>query len=230
MSLGPTVVNRATLNAAWSAARGTKEGFFDYDTTMQGLTTEGLGIRPTPVDDPAKPLMSGLPVKSDTPTMFYTGVGSRNTPPEALKEMTALARELEKAGYTLRTGNAGGADAQFRGATRKKEVYYPKDANARARAIAQEIHPIGKSLTPEKGLDLHARNTFQVFGKNMDSPSDFVIAWTPDAVESHTQRGRNTGGTGQAIRIAGAHGVRIFNLQKTSHLNHLLESLEDHNE
>ena len=39
MSLGPTVVNRATLNAAWSAIRGTKEGFFDYDTSMQGLTT-----------------------------------------------------------------------------------------------------------------------------------------------------------------------------------------------
>ena len=39
MSLGPTVVNRATLNAAWSAVRGTKDGFFDYDTTMQGLTT-----------------------------------------------------------------------------------------------------------------------------------------------------------------------------------------------
>ena len=38
-SLGPTVVNRATLNAAWSAIRGSESGFFDYETSMKGLTT-----------------------------------------------------------------------------------------------------------------------------------------------------------------------------------------------
>jgi len=212
-SLGPTVVNRATLNAAWSAIRGSKDGFFDYETTVAGLTTpSGRGIRPVPIDDPSKPLMSGLPVKSDTPTMFYTGVGSRDAPNEVKSEMVALAKELEKAGYTLRTGDAKGSDAAFRAGARKKEVYKASDANDRARAIAQEVHPAWGNLKSDYVKNLMARNTFQVFGKDLRLPSDFAIVWTKGGEESYTQRTFKTGGTGQAIELASRRGIPVINL------------------
>jgi len=212
-SLGPTVVNRATLNAAWSAIRGSKDGFFDYETSMKGLTvTPSEGIRPVPVDDPAKPLMSSLPVKGNTPTMFYTGVGSRDVPKEVRSEMAALARELEKAGYTLRTGDAKGSDAAFRAGARKKEVYKASDANDRARAIAQEVHPAWGNLKSDYVKNLMARNTFQVFGKDLGLPSDFAVVWTKGGEESYTQRTFKTGGTGQAIELASRRGIPVINL------------------
>ena len=215
-SLGPTVVNRATLNAAWSAIRGSESGFFDYETSMKGLTTPSEGTRPTPVDDPAKPLMSRLPVKSNTPTMFYTGVGSRDVPKEVRSEMAALARELEKVGYTLRTGDAKGSDAAFRAGARKKEVYKASDANDRARAIAQEIHPAWGNLKSDYVKNLMARNTFQVFGKDLGLPSDFAVVWTKGGEESYTQRTFKTGGTGQAIELASRRGIPVINLSNSN--------------
>jgi hypothetical protein len=43
----------------------------------------------------------------------------------------------------------------------------------------------------------------------------FVICWTPNGSTNGLQR--DTGGTGQALRIAAAHGVEIFNLARPDH-------------
>lgn len=51
-----------------------------------------------------KPVFSSLPEKSITPTMFYAGIGSRETPQEVLDTMTKVATYLESLGYTLNTG------------------------------------------------------------------------------------------------------------------------------
>ena len=40
----------------------------------------------------------------------------------------------------------------------------------------------------EKGLDLHSRNAFQIFGKNLDTPVDFVLFY---AEETKTISNRN---------------------------------------
>lgn len=45
--------------------------------------------------------------------MFYTGIGSRQTPPEILKMMTKIATQLESKGWVLRSGGAEGADEAF---------------------------------------------------------------------------------------------------------------------
>jgi cell division GTPase FtsZ len=51
---------------------------------------------------------------------------------------------------------------------------------------------------------LHARNAMIVLGKNLDDPVDFIICWTPG--------GTGSGGTGQALRIARAYGIPVYDL------------------
>ena len=52
--------------------------------------------------------------------MTYAGVGSRETPPEILAEMTKIAQELAAKKYSLQSGGAIGADMAFEGKS------YPK--------------------------------------------------------------------------------------------------------
>ena len=50
---------------------------------------------------------------------------------------------------------------------------------------------------------------YQILGMGCKSPSAMVVCWTPDGSTGITTA--RTGGTGQALRIAFAHGVPIFN-------------------
>lgn len=45
--------------------------------------------------------------------VYYTGVGSRETPPEVISVMEDAAFRLARLGFTLRSGKAGGADEAF---------------------------------------------------------------------------------------------------------------------
>lgn len=157
-------------------------------------------------------------------TMTYAGVGSRETPPEMLATMRKVAAELARAGYTLRSGGAIGADKAFEAGAGKKEIFYAKDATPTTIAIAREIHPAPNALG-EFPLKLMARNTNQVFGRNLDSPVDFVLAWTKDGAESAKQRTRSTGGTGQAIAMASMKGVPVINLANEGWQTRLREIL-----
>jgi hypothetical protein len=84
-------------------------------------------------------------------------------------------------------------------------------------------------------LDLHARNAFQVFGANLDTPVDFVLAWTPlndkgEVVTSHEQKfyggkdhPNNTGGTGQAISYASLKGIPVINMANPTWRDRLMD-------
>jgi len=181
----------------------------------------------------------------------YTGVGSRRTPQRILDAMVLIGERLASMGYCLRSGGAEGADRAFEDgcdiASGRKRIYVPWDGfqgNAidnmsvfpgvddHSMSVAEKYHPAWHRVG-RAGRKLMARNTYQVLDWDEDNigleaKASMLVCWTPDGATGTTTT--KTGGTGQAIRIAGAHGVRIFNLQKTSHLNHLLESLEDHNE
>lgn len=67
--------------------------------------------------------------------------------------------------------------------------------------IARLLHPNGKNLNP-KALELHARNTYQIIGQNLNSPVQFVACWT--------EGGRGEGGTGQALRLAKMLNIHII--------------------
>lgn len=149
--------------------------------------------------------------------IFYTGIGSRSTPPDVLAEMMNIARRRAKAGLCLRSGGADGADAAFEaGAGDLKEIWLPWirfngngslliGDDAAAHAIAKEVlgdfHWSRCNLAAKK---LHARNCHQVLGIDLKTPSEEVVCWTP--------RGAVVGGTATALKIAAAWGIPILNL------------------
>lgn len=161
--------------------------------------------------------------------IYYAGIGSRETPQEVLSMFTALAEELAKKGAVLRSGRAGGADSAFEtGCARaggESQIFIPwasfqknsplagrpayvfdrlqKEQQKRALASIEKYHPAPEKLS-QGARKLMARNYCQMFGPSTDAPaSSFVVCWTKD--------GRASGGTGQAIRMAGDAGIRVFN-------------------
>lgn len=148
--------------------------------------------------------------------MFYAGIGSRKTPNDILLKMTELARMLELCGFTLRSGGARGADTAFEDGviTGRKEIYLPwKDFNNNpskryligpdAFKLAKKYHP-GWQYCSDAARKFHARNCYQVFGLHLNQPAEFVLCWTP--------KGDVVGGTGQAIRMARACDIPVFNM------------------
>lgn len=150
----------------------------------------------------------------------YTGIGSRNTPADALEFIEQAAKHLAAKRWVLRTGHAQSADQAFeRGAGNRAEVYLPwptfEDATPivartvmatptrEAHDVAAQHHPTWDTLK-HGAKQLHARNAHQVLGPYLDDPVAFVLCWTPG--------GRGDGGTGQALRIARAHDVTVYDL------------------
>jgi hypothetical protein len=146
--------------------------------------------------------------------------------------MIVMAKRLATSGAVLRSGAAPGADRAFeRGCDRgggAKEIYLPwvgfegrEDGivieDERAFEIAARIHPAWSGLT-EGAKRLHARNVCQVLGRDLDSPSRFLVCWT--------DRGKLTGGTATAIQVALEHEVPVFNFGQDPEL-HLLGILFD---
>ena len=151
--------------------------------------------------------------------MNYTGIGSRETPVEFIKMFKSLAKWLAEEGHVLRSGGAGGADSAFEigcdVGNGEKEIYLPwykfnnnvskfilsPEHDIKAFEIAKKFHPAWDKLS-DGGKKLQARNSFQVLGNTLDTPSDFIICWT--------KGGQGNGGTGQALRIAKAYNIPIF--------------------
>ena len=177
--------------------------------------------------------------------MFYAGIGSRRTPPDILNLMERLGFALGVMGYTLRSGAADGADSAFeRGALAGGypiEIYLPwyrfhgrdgpgyiltKDpqVNGWAKHLVEMAHPAPHKLTDMAKM-LMARNTYQVAGLGQGVLSEFVVCWTPDGVEEGDKTTRDTGGTGQAIRLASLWNIPIFNLQRSDTIDRLNQFL-----
>jgi hypothetical protein len=152
--------------------------------------------------------------------LYYTGVGSRQTPLPIQHLMRNIAHRLQEMGLRLRTGDATGADRAFRNACCNQEVYTAKESVLHsinpyvidAMAMAERIHPAWDRMS-EYAQALHARNCFQVLGECLDNPSEFLICWTPE--------GKPVGGTRTAIMVAKEHGVPVFNLGDSQGLSAL---------
>lgn len=159
--------------------------------------------------------------------MYYAGIGSRETPESMRLVMKELARKLEEKGWILRSGGADGADSAFEsGVTNPamKEIYLPwkgfQDNPSdlydlsnfgEAEVIAKKFHK-GYNYLSQGAQKLMTRNTYQVLGKDLNTPVRFLICWTPDGCQDQESRSRKTGGTGQAISIAESLGIPVFNL------------------
>jgi hypothetical protein len=186
----------------------------------------------------------GLPYDLPPPTAppaarrAYTGIGSRETPPEMLTRMRELAAKLAGGGWVLRSGAAPGADSAFEAGAPEnlREIYLPWDGFQRsssplvirslpvfeqAMAIASEHHPAWSRLSRPSRL-LMARNACQVLGTHLNEPSRFLVCWAPQPVLDTQGRVKNAlGGSGLAIRLAYAHGVPVFHLGIDKHLQRI---------
>jgi hypothetical protein len=158
---------------------------------------------------------------------YYTGIGSRQTPPEILSVMTDIARFLAETGYVLRSGGASGADTAFESGVLyidKKEIYLPwkgfngnkstlYEVSDEAMDIAAKFHPVWDKLS-QGARRLMGRNCYQVLGVDLYVPSDFVLCWT--------KGGKEVGGTALAMRLAKEFGVPVYNLFFEKHRSHVM--------
>lgn len=153
--------------------------------------------------------------------LYYSGVGSRNTPHFVCQAMTDLASILEVDGYILRSGGARGADSAFEEGVKypeNKRIYLSKKGARghtsalygvcdEAKAIALDIHPRPDILRQQEYiLLLHARNCYQVLGDDLKTPSEFMLCWTEDAAKK--------GGTRTAIVLAERNNIPVLNFGK----------------
>lgn len=147
---------------------------------------------------------------------YYVGIGSRETPKHVQEYFYNLAAFLSTKGFILRSGGAKGADIAFElgcdKASGHKEIYLPwrsfeeSDSNLivsnpKAYDIAEQFHPYWHNLK-DGAKKLQARNSHQVLGNDLETPSKFVLCWT--------KGGKGSGGTGQAIRIANHYNIPVF--------------------
>lgn len=173
--------------------------------------------------------------------IYYTGIGSRTIPNHILQEMHQLGIFFAIKNWVLRSGGADGADIAFEWgcniAKGQKEIFLPwkgfnynsselYDIPNEAFKISEHYHPAWNALSdPVKKL--MARNAQQVLGKNLDSPSTFVVCYTQDGCTTHQTRTQTTGGTGQAISIASECGIPVFNLQNKFAIDEIQEFIQD---
>ena len=150
---------------------------------------------------------------------YYTGIGARKTPVDKQEYLFKWANDLAEQGWTLRSGGADGADSAFEAgcdwAKGDKEIYVPWNGfngnssrltpTADAFLIAKEFHPAWEKLS-QGAQKLMARNSHQVLGHDLNTPSTVLFYWT--------EGGKEIGGTAQALRIAKAYDIQCVWVDK----------------
>lgn len=161
--------------------------------------------------------------------MYYTGVGSRETPKEIGIVINKIALKLQDLGYTLRSGHAGGADTFFEENITEKEIFIPwksfgngivPEYSSYADSLLQEIHPAYNKLT-QGAKKLHLRNVNQVLGQDLNTPSKFLICWA----DTDT-KGIPKGGTRTAWLVAEKFDVPCFNLKNQKDFDRIVCNLK----
>src|SRR6185312_2468267 len=163
---------------------------------------------------------------------YSAGIGSRETPQYVLGYFNMLGAYLAEKGFMLRSGAAQGADIAFEIGCDKvngqKEIYLPWKnfagsesdlvvSNPEAYQIAEYFHPYWHNLK-DGAKPLQARNSHQILGWDLRTPSNFVICWTKD--------GKGLGGTGQAIRVAEYYNIPVFDAGKYSTTEYIKAGLK----
>lgn len=151
--------------------------------------------------------------------MFYAGIGSRKTPAKVCSFFSRLSVRLSEIGFIVRSGGADGADIAFTKLVAPNcEIYLPGLVEDNAMVMASQFHPAWDRCSYYVKR-LHARNCYQILGDDLKTPSMFVACWTPDGAEKETTR--DTGGTGQAIRLAVANNIPVFNFRNEKAMERL---------
>lgn len=141
--------------------------------------------------------------------LFYAGIGARKTPGPVLDQLSTAGMLLAIRGFVLRSGAAQGADMAFEAGCKMvngRKVVRCSTLSQKALDHAAQYHP-NWDACDNNAKALHARNSYIMMGDNLNRPVSFVVCWT--------ENGAVKGGTGQALRMAAAHGIPVFNVAVT---------------
>lgn len=104
------------------------------------------------------------------------------------------------------------------------DVINNKFGNAnKVKAIANELHPSSDGMNQWVEA-LMARNTYQIFGSNLNTPVDFVLFYAKEGESL-----RPEGGTGQAVEMARLKGIPTINMADSNWRVKLQEVLSNKN-
>lgn len=163
---------------------------------------------------------------------IYTGIGSRETPKDILTIFTLIGMELGDNNFILRSGAADGADSAFeKGADlsrfQRKEIFLPwrrfNDSESKNHEIPDSAYEMAATYFKNWSYfkpyvkSFMARNCQQVLGKNLDTPTDFIVCYTDG--------GKLLGGTAMAIRVATENKIKIFNAGSYSSIEEFTKDL-----
>lgn len=154
----------------------------------------------------------------------YAGIANKGAPPAILEAIARIVKDLDAAGFMLRSDGSDGPGDVYEASANRKEVHLPwrefnnKDSKhtfnqKEAFELAKMFHPAFEGLTPAVKAFM-ARNARVILGKDLKSPVMFVLCWSEDGVEHARDKTSRTGNVGHSIAIASALRVPIFNLQK----------------
>lgn len=166
--------------------------------------------------------------------IYYSGIGSRETPSDILSAFENIASVLSKAGFILRSGGAPGADTAFESGCNmsngEKEIYLPWIGfnNNRSTIIGHNDSSISivKKYIPYYdrlkigAKKLLARNIPQILGSDLKSPSSFVVCYT--------EGGKIKGGTAVVLNVADDLGVTVFNAGSFSCIDSFYTEIENY--
>ena len=168
--------------------------------------------------------------------IYYAGIGSRKTPDDIIRKFKVFGASFAELGFTLRSGAAVGADVAFEdgcdAADGRKEIYLPWENYKKHESNLFGITPEAEELAGEiyghrwKGMRQSSRlyltrDMYQVTGYDLDTPSSFIVCWTPDGCLTKADRTKDTGGTGQAIAYASELDIPVFNIKNPFDEAHL---------
>lgn len=164
-------------------------------------------------------------------------IGSRETPNNILSLVIRLSRILAKQGKICRSGGAPGMDAASESGFpfSQKEIFIPwngfNDRFVRdgyllpfhnfdkCLKIASKIHPRWDSLKLSH-KKLHARNVYQILGKDLNLKSNLVLLYAP--IENNSVKG----GTRTGFELARKLNIPCLNLYDENVRNSVIEYLE----
>lgn len=175
---------------------------------------------------------------------YYTMIGSRETPENIIILMENIAEKLAGLHWTGRSGGANGADSALEVGCHlchTMEIYLPWEGfNGRssdnrgyintprmlnykqAEKIAEETHPAWDRCS-RGAKALHTRNVYQLLGKDLSTPSKFVICWAkPTGIGDNVK-----GGTGTAVKLGIENRVEIINLYHEHNIKRMNKFLGD---
>lgn len=149
---------------------------------------------------------------------IVTLVGTRFPPHQIAQVASKIGRNLSDRGFIGRSGGAIGMDQAWMldYNCELSEIYRPDDKcngiNVTKFENFYEAEEMVKLIIPHfEYLDfysqwLHVRNAYQVLGRDLKTPSDFLLCY------AEVRNKVVQGGTRTAVVLARKHGIPVYNL------------------